>query len=138
MAYSLGLLGIEEPERTDRLLSLKETGVLEGEWYDVDDVLFDNPPWNPPLGPFPSLKVGEGVSAMRFADVEGYHQWIGGYEKNGFKYGKHTLRQVSIYHRCSGRLVFDEDPLCLQAEECALLDHIYLKKECRFEEQNKE
>ena len=36
------------------------------------------------LGPFPPVSVGDGVSAIRCADVEGNHQWVGGYERDGF------------------------------------------------------
>ena len=76
--------------------------------------------------------MGDGLSAIRFADVEGDHEWIGGYERDGFNYSRHTLRQIAAYHRCSGRVILDDDPQCLQAESCPLIEHLYLRAECQL------
>ena len=147
LANALGLLGAQEDEWRPRLEALRDQGVLRGlppdlVWdpeadpdaplYDVDQLLLRSTPPNDALGPFPPIPVGDGVSAIRFADVEGNHQWVGGYERDGFSYSRHTLRQVAAYHRCSGRVILDEDPYCLQADSCPTVDHLYLRAECQW------
>jgi hypothetical protein len=141
LANALGLLGREEAEWRPRLELLRDRNVLSGlsdplsddQLYDVDDVTGDHSSETLPIGPFPPISVLDGLSAIRFADVEGDHEWIAGYKRDGFYYGRYTLRQVAAYHRCSGRLILDEDPRCVQGEECALIDHLYLRAECQWE-----
>ena len=141
LANALGLLGREEAEWRPRLELLRDRNVLRGlpdplsddRLYDVDDITNDHSSEAVSIGPFPAISVLDGLSAIRFADVEGDHEWIAGYKRDGFYYGRYTLRQVAAYHRCSGRLILDEDPRCVQDEECALIDHLYLRAECQWE-----
>jgi hypothetical protein len=147
LANALGLLGDQEEEWRPRLEALRDQGVLLGlppdfAWdpeadpdaplYDVDQVLLRSAPPSDALGPFPPVPVGDGLSAIRFADVEGDHEWIGGYKRDGFNYSRHTLRQIAAYHRCSGRVILDDDPQCLQADSCPLIEHLYLRAECQL------
>jgi hypothetical protein len=144
LANALGLLGEEERVWRPRLEALRARGVIAGEpWgpdlespplYDVEDILNDNPTSAAPMGPFTPLEVGDGLSAVRLNDVEGKHEWIAGYERDGFSYSRRTLRQLAAFHRCGGRLVLDEDPECLQSEECALFNTLYLRRECALSE----
>ena len=83
--------------------------------------------------PFPPIEVGDGYSALRLADVEGKHEWVAGYERDGFNYAKRSLRQIAAFHRCGGRLVLDEDPECMQSEDCTLFNTLYLRQECLLE-----
>ena len=105
----------------------------EGLLYDVDDITQDRPIGQPSFGPFPSISVLDGISAMRFADVEGEHEWIAGYRRDDFNYGRYTLRQVASFHRCGGRFFLEEDQDCLQADECELAEQLYLNPLCKSE-----
>ena len=158
LANALGLLGEEEREWRPRLEALRARGVVQGEpWdpaldpalleglseeeraavapplYDVEDILNDNPLAAPPIGPFPPLSVADGLSAWSLNDVEGLHEWIAGYSRDGFSYSRRTLRQIAAFHRCGGRLVLNEDPECLQSEDCALFNTLYLRRECALD-----
>lgn len=153
LANALGLLGLTEEEWRPRLEELRDRAVLLGlppdyaidpesdpnaPLFDVDQLLQrDEETGKPPagaLGPFPAINVSDGLSAIRFADVEGNHEWIAGYNRDGFNYGQHTIRQIAAYHRCSGRVIIDEDPWCLQSEECSLTDQLYLRDACQLPE----
>ena len=68
------------------------------------------------------------MSGIRFADVNGKHELIAGYEKDGFQFGKYSQNQLAIFHVCSGSLIVD-DP-CLENPECALLDDPTLLEGC--------
>ena len=149
LANALGLLGLTEEEWRPRLEELRDHAVLLGlppdyAWnpeadpeaplFDVDQLLerdsIDQPQ---SLGPFPAIEVNDGLSAIRFAHVEGTHEWVAGYEREGFNYGRHTVRQIAAYHRCSGRVIIDQDPWCLQSDECALIDRLYLNPLCQLD-----
>lgn len=131
LALAAGVFGFEREEwqpRVDKLLGL---GIFAQSRYDIDDLLDDNPPDAPGLGPTPGVKVGDGVSSIRFGDVNGKHEWVAGYEKDGFQAGKHTQNQLTIYHRCGARLIYDDDPECLQSESCELLESVEDLPGCR-------
>jgi hypothetical protein len=159
LANALKLLGREEREWRPRLNALRDRNTLLGTpWepalnpellvpdesgevpmitpplYDVEDILGDNPESAPPIGPFPPIEVGDGYSALRLADVEGRHEWVAGYERDGFNYAKRSLRQIAAFHRCGGRLILDEDPECMQSEDCTLFNTLYLRRECLLDE----
>lgn len=159
LANALGLLGEEERVWRPRLEALRARGVLSGEpWapaldparlvglseeerlaarpplYDVEDILNDNPPSAPPIGPFPPLRVGDGLSALSLNDVEGAHEWVAGYSRDGFSYARRTLRQLAAFHRCGGRVLLNEDPDCLQSADCALFNTLYLRRDCALGE----
>jgi len=154
LANALGLLGLNEKEWRPRLEALRDQAVLLGlppsyaydhtassddPLFDVDQLLRrDIDPTNSTsdsLGPFPPIPVSDGLSAIRFADVEGDHEWIAGYQRDGFNYGRHTIRQIAAYHRCSGRVIIDEDPWCLQAEECDLTELLFMRESCQWSDQ---
>lgn len=147
LANALGLLGETEEEWRPRLEALRDRGVLLGlppafAWdpeadpnaplYDVDQVLNQDALPADAIGPIPPRVIGDGYSAIRFAHVEGRHEWIAGYERDGFSYSRYSLRQIAAYHRCAGRLILEEEPLCLQAEECPLMERLYLRSECQW------
>ena len=148
LANALGLLGLTEQEWKPRLEELRNQGVLIGlppeyVWnpeadpdaplFDVDQLLNEES-GSKSLGPFPAIEVHDGLSAIRFAHVDGNHEWIAGYEKDGFNYGRHTVRQIAAYHRCSGRVILDEEPWCLQDDDCPLMDRLYLNDLCQLEQ----
>lgn len=153
LANALKLLGRDEREWRPRLDLLRDRNVILGEpWepafdpnlivdgstkvplYDVEDVLGDNPRSAPPIGPFPAIPVGDGFSAFRLADVEGKHEWVAGYNRDGFNYALRSLRQIAAYHRCGGRVILDQEIDCLQAPDCSLFNTLYLREDCQWQE----
>ena len=131
LALAAGVFGDERAEWEPRIQAYLDAGLFAQSRYDVDDLLGDNPPEEPALGPTPGVAVGDGVSTIRWGDVNGKHEWVAGYEKDGFEAGKHTQHQLTIYHRCGGRLVYDEQPECLQSPECEVLDAVEDLPGCR-------
>jgi hypothetical protein len=122
LALAGGLLG-ERPQTWRRnARRILRTGVMLNGHYDLDDLAGDNPPTEPPLGPFAPLKTPTGVSGVRFYGVQGSHAFIAFYEQDGFEYGRYAQNQAAIFHACGGRLIFD-DP-CLSQADCPLLDDI--------------
>ena len=146
LANALNLFGYSIEEWKPRLDQLKEWGVLyaipvneegqsdpDGKLYDVDDVRQSRSFTQSAIGPFPSISILDGIGAVRFADVEGDHEWIAGYQRDGFNYGRYTLRQISSFHRCGGRFFLEDHPDCLQAEECAQSNELHTHPLCRSE-----
>jgi len=131
LALAAGVFGFERDEWQPRIDKLMATGVFAQSRYDVDDLLGNNPAEEPALGPTPGVSAGDGVSTIRFGDVNGKHEWVAGYEKDGFEAGKHTQNQLAIYHRCRGRLVYDEQPECLQRADCEVLESVEGLPGCR-------
>ena len=88
----------------------------------VDDLLGDNPPEAPPMGPFePVDSSPDGVSSVRFADVHGNHEWIIDVDTGAdFDKATYTQHQIVLYHWSQGSYV--EDDLCIQELDCAILD----------------
>lgn len=121
LAIAAGALGLDRADWQPRAQALIEAGVLLNQHVDVDDVLGDDAD---PIGPFPTVKTPNGVAAVRFADVNGKHEYIAGYDRDGFQYGALHQHMLAIYHRCGGRVVHDADPVCLQSTECAILDDV--------------
>ena len=109
---------------------LIEAGVLENELYDVHDVRGDNPESMPPIGLFESVASETGLSSMRLADVNGKHEWIAGYEKDGFQFGKYSQQQVSIFHACDAQVILDTPTECLSREDCELMDSLESMSDC--------
>lgn len=131
LALAAGTLGMARDEWEPKLRGLIARGVQQGGDYDVDDLLRDNPVEAPAFGPFAPVKSRNGMSAIRFSDVHGKHEWIGGYERDGFDYGRHSRNQAAVFHGCRGGVVYDEDPKCLQNDDCPLLDSVKALPGCR-------
>ena len=85
LGLASGIFGKTRAEWQPLMSKLIEAGVLENELYDVHDVRGDNPESMPPIGLFESVASETGLSSMRLADVNGKHEWIAGYEKDGFQ-----------------------------------------------------
>ena len=66
--------------------------------------------------------MGAGKSALRFADADGNHTYIAGYDKDGFDWGRYHRNLMALYHRCGGRVMPDEAVACLEDSACQLLD----------------
>ncbi|MDP6945029.1 MAG: hypothetical protein QF464_12830 [Myxococcota bacterium] len=122
VALATGLFGTEEAEWRPVVEQLIDYGVMEGSDYDVDDLLEDNPPDAPPLGPFePVASSPGGVSSVRFADVDGEHEWIIDVDADAaFDKATYSQHQVVLYHWSEGRRIVDD--LCIQETTCPILD----------------
>lgn len=118
LSLAAGAFGTERRTWEPAMKALISKGVLEGEFYDVDDFRGDNGPDMPALGLTPGLPTEAGLTTVRFADVNGKHEWIAGYNRDDFEFGIYSQNQLSIYHRCRGVYVPDGDPECLQTRDC--------------------
>ena len=103
---------------------LIDAGVVIGQDIDVDGTaarLGLTDPAATPLGPFPPVASGDGISAIRFAFTKGRHEWVAG-PTTGALYPAHTLsrNRIAIFHASGGRVISDD--LCLLDESCELLD----------------
>ncbi len=137
LALASGVLGKTREEWEPRLQALVEAGVPDQALYDVDDILGNNPAEMPALGATPGVETAGGVSSIRFADVNGKHEYIAGYDRKydcevvdgeevcqHFQAGKHHQHQLVIYHRCGGGVIYDDDPECLQSPDCEVLESV--------------
>ena len=122
LAMATGALGKTRQEWEPRIQALIDAGVFQGDYYDADDILHDNPPEAPAIGVAPSEPSPTGVSSIRLADVNGKHEWIAGYNKKDFEHGLYSQHQLALYHRCQGRVIVDDDPRCLETTTCPVLD----------------
>jgi hypothetical protein len=125
-----GVLGQTRSEWEPTMEALIDAKVLENAHYDVHDVRGDNPEDEPAIGLFEPVETSAGVSTLRLADVNGKHEWIAGYEKDGFEFGRYSQNQLAIYHACGGKAVADQPADCLASEDCALLDDLTLIEGC--------
>ena len=53
--------------------------------------------------------------------MNGKHEWIAGYDRDGFAFGRYSQNQVAIFHACEGRVILDQPAECLQAEDCEIM-----------------
>ena len=130
LALAAGMFGTTREEWEPTLKAFRDAGLLDNEFYDVDDVLGDNPDDMPALGPLQPRATQTGQSSIRFADVNGKHEWVAGYERDGFQYGKYTQNQLGIFHACGGRLIIDQPADCLNSDDCELIDELRQSTEC--------
>ncbi len=131
LANAIGLLGEEQEDWLSKFEAFRDYGILKGDFYDVDDIFKDNPSWLPVLTP-PKIPTLDGVSGIRMFDVDGKHEWIAGYTKEGdsFDYGVYTQKLLALYHRCKGRVIYDGDPMCLLNPDCPELQEILASPQC--------
>jgi len=124
LARATGVLG-DDPDAVMAMLG--KAGVIVGGDYDVDDVIGNNPPEMPALGPLPPVPSGppgpngQGLSAIRFAYANGRHEWVAG-ATEGTEYEAHTMtrNRIALFHASGGTRVVDDE--CIAHEECPLLD----------------
>jgi hypothetical protein len=121
VALAAGVLGDDEAEWRPVIDTFISQGVMVGSDYDVDDLLLDNPPEQPAVGPLVPVPTGTGGSSIRFADVHGWHEWIVGVDQSlDFDRASYTQAQIALYHWSGGTLVVDD--LCIDRHDCPLLD----------------
>ena len=128
LARAAGVFGTDSETWRATNQLLVDLGVGINKHYDIEDLLNNNPPDQPKLGPLPVVETDTGVSAIRFADVNGKHEYIAGYEKDGFQFGKFSQHQLAIFHVCGGSLVVDD--VCIEDPNCPLLDDPSLLPGC--------
>lgn len=121
LARALGLLGDAPGEVVARL---EQAGVITGAEYDVDDLLGNNPPEMPALGPLPPVASGpdgKGRSAIRFAFAGRRHEWVAG-PTEGTEYAAHTMtrNRIALFFASGGTRI--EDDICIADDACPLLD----------------
>ncbi|MGM0574428.1 MAG: alpha/beta hydrolase family protein [Myxococcota bacterium] len=128
LALASGVFGTEREEWEPIMDTLIDQGSMLNGDYDVDDLWDDNPEDQPPIGPLEPVPSGSGVSTVRFADVDGHHEWIAGHVHDvpsagpdvEFDAGTYSQSQLVLYHLSGGRVVVDD--LCIQEQQCPLLE----------------
>ena len=123
VALATGIFGQEREDWWPVMRELIDRGVMTGSDYDVDDLLGDNAPDAPPLGPFEPVPSSEGgVSSVRFADVDGHHEWIIDIQPDAvLDHATYSQHQIVLYHLSEGASLVDD--LCIQEMTCDLLDN---------------
>lgn len=125
LALAAGMFGTDESEWGPVMDGLIAQGVMEGSDYDVDDLFGDNPPEAPPMGPMVPIETGTGHSTVRFAHVQGHHEYVLTHPTElpsgePFDLGLHSQGRIVLYHRSEGDVVHDD--LCIAEYECPLLE----------------
>ena len=122
VALAAGIFGRDEADWLPVMQSFIDRGVMVGSDYDVDDLLEDNPPEAPPMGPLEPVPSSEGgVSSIRFADVDGEHEWVINVQPDAvLDHATYSQHQIVLYHWSEGAEVIDD--LCIQETTCMLLD----------------
>lgn len=131
LALASGVFGTDRAQWEPHVKALIATGLLRNRHYDVDDVRGDNPPEMPAVGAPEPVDTPTGKSSVRYADVNGKHEYIAGYEKDGFQVGLYHQHLLTIFHRCEGRVVLDQPVECLQSRDCPTLDAVMDLPGCR-------
>ena len=120
VALASGVLGETEAEWGPVVDAMIERGLLAGDNYDADDLAKDNPPESPPVGPLPPVQSSTGESSIRFADVNGWHEWVVGVDQTQpFDHASYTQAQITLFHWSGGAKVVDD--LCIDRHDCPLL-----------------
>lgn len=119
-ARAAGALGVTREAWQPITDALVASGAMDGAFYDIDDARGDNPPDRPAIGPLPPLRLpGGGLTAIRWADVDGDHEFVLGHVKDGFNASGYALRQLSIFLGCRGRVLPDDRAECfLEGADC--------------------
>ncbi len=136
LALAAGMFGRERADWEPIAQAIIDSGTMERKLYDLDDLRRNNPPEQPPVGPLTPVKSGDGVSSVRWADVDRHHEWVLGHTKDGFRasdYGKH---RIGVFLGCDGRAITDGDLECFfeGAEPCPQLDDLSHYPGCLREE----
>ncbi|PKN55759.1 MAG: hypothetical protein CVU56_19700 [Deltaproteobacteria bacterium HGW-Deltaproteobacteria-14] len=122
LARAAGVLGTTRLAWLPVMERLITRGVLLGSDYDPDDLLHNNPADARGIGPLTPVASGTGVSAIRFANVRGKHEWIAqspsGAELDDA--ATYTRNQIALFHLSGGASVVDD--LCIQDNACPGLD----------------
>lgn len=124
LGLAAGVFGSGVETWRPRVQPYLDTGLARNGHYDVDDVRGDNPPELPAPGVQAPIETATGLSSIRFADVNGKHEYIAGYSKDEFQFGHYHQHLLAVYHRCQGQVVLDQPAECLQNRDCELLDQV--------------
>jgi hypothetical protein len=117
LARSMGILGLDDETALPLNHALVAGGVPGGAAFDVDDLEQDD---DDELGPLAPLQTDSGVSAVRFMNVDGWHEYMAlPYPEDApFDYSTWTHNVLRLYLESGGTRV--EDDPCLEAYDCEL------------------
>ena len=115
LARVMGLLGLDDVAAVALNSKLVAGGVPTGAGFDVDDLEHDD---DDELGPLPTLHTEQGLSAVRFMNVNGWHEYMAlPYpEDEPFDYSTWTHNVLRLYLESGGTRLRD-DP-CLESWSC--------------------
>jgi len=114
LARILGLLGLDDETMRAYNRQFIAHGLPRGEDFDVDDLTHDNGGF----GPLPAIQTETGQSAVRFADVHGYHEYMAVPNPAApFDWAQYTHNQIALFFQSGGTRI--EDSLCIHRNQCA-------------------
>lgn len=123
VALAAGVFGDDEATWRAAVQPLLDHGIFAGNMeFDPDDVRGDNPPDQPGLGPTAAVQSSpDGLSSIRFADVDGDHEWIATVDQSQeFDRAMYSQQQIALFHWSQGALIIDD--VCINQTSCDLLD----------------
>jgi hypothetical protein len=122
LARISGALGKSREEWEPIMQQLIDRNVVDGASdYDVDDALQDNAIDSSPIGPFTPVDTGRGVATIRFADVDGKHEWIGAVNQAAeLDRAMYSQSRISLFLKADGAWVTDD--LCIADVQSQCLD----------------
>jgi hypothetical protein len=122
LARAAGLLGRTREEWEPIMAKLIAAGTVRGKSdYDVDDALGDNPTDQPPIGPLKRIPNGNGFSAIRFADVNGNHEWIAAVKPGAdLDHAIYSQSRIALFQASNGAILTDD--LCIAKIESQCLE----------------
>lgn len=113
MARILGLLGLDTATMRDINRKFIAHGIPAGQDWDVDDLDRNNEGF----GPLPVIHTSTGQSAVRFANVHGYHEYMAVPNPAApFDWAQYTHNMIALFLQSGGTRV--EDSLCIESNEC--------------------
>lgn len=113
LARVLGLLGLDDATMREFNRKFIAHGIPRGEDFDVDDLGRDNEGF----GPLPVIETATGQSAVRFANVHGFHEYMAVPDPTAkFDWAQYTHNMIALFLQSGGKRV--EDSECIKSNAC--------------------
>ena len=116
LARISGSLGLDDETMLEWNRKFIEHKLPQGADFDVDDIDHNNQGF----GPLPPVATSSGVSAVRFANSHGFHEYMAVLNpKAPCDIAQYTHNQIAIYLANGGKRV--EDATCIMKNDCPCL-----------------
>ena len=118
LARAIGTFGLEQKDWEYWDNQFIDHGIVAGEDHNVDDM----EGFGDGFGPVPPLRTANGMCAVRFANVHGFHEYMASPKPNGpdFDWATFALNQAALFLGSGGTKVVDDT--CIEKNDCKLLD----------------
>lgn len=113
LARITGLLGLDNKGMRELNRKFIEHGVPAGADFDVDDLDRNNDGF----GPLEPIRTTTGMSAVRFANVHGFHEYMAVLNpKADFDWAQYTHNMIALFLQSGGKRI--EDSPCIHRNDC--------------------